>query len=220
MNSTEILRYLKSKGAFHEDLHFAYTSGKHGPKYIDMRVVGHDAVFLGRMGASLGEHVVPYAPDLILGPETLGRTLAGFAGEHSHIDAIWCGMDDSPDGEKVASFSPKTNYGRLITPGTRVAIVDDLLTSGSSIRAVSKLVKEHGGEVVVAAVVVRRSPDVDADACNAPALEVLAEVNFESFTEEECKQYGPCSKEEPMVLRPGHGHKWIKDHPMYPVANP
>lgn len=184
-----------------------------------MRVVAHDAVFLGRMGASLGEYVAPYTPDIILGPETLGRTLATLTGQYLNTSAIWCDMDDGPGGEKIASFSPKTNFGRLITPGTRVAIVDDLLTTGSSIRAVSKLVEEHGGKVVVAAVVVRRSLDVDAEACNAPALEVAAEVEgFRVFTEEQCKLHGPCSRRVPMVLRPGHGHKWIEKNRDYPVA--
>lgn len=42
---------------------------------------------------------------------------------------------------------------------------------------------------------------------------------FEVFTPEDCANHGPCSQQVPVVLRPGHGHKWILNHPSYPVAS-
>lgn len=183
-----------------------------------MRAVAHDAYWLETIGTQLGIALEGYTPEIIIGPETLGRNLAQFTGPILQVPAIWCDVNEV-DGEKQASFSPKLDFGRL-APGKRVAIVDDLLTTGSSIRLVSKLIADTGGEVVAAGVVVRRSPEVSAEDCGVPELRVLADVEgFQVFTPDECAQYGPCSKRVPVVLRPGHGHKWILDHPGYPTAS-
>jgi orotate phosphoribosyltransferase len=194
--------------------HFVYTSGLHGTAYVNMRAVAEDAVWLDKIGQQFAKQLAPYQPDIIVGPETLGRTLGGFTAAHSGIPGIWCAMT-----EKGAEFTPKMNFGRLVTPGTKVAITDDLLTTGSSIEKVHELCSKLGAEVVVAIVVVRRTPDVTAETCGVPALEVLAEIDgFSTFSPEECTKSGPCKNRVPMVLRPGHGHEWIKSHADYPVA--
>lgn len=223
MTVNYVLSRLEQGEAVLTNSHFVFTSDKHGSAYVNVRAVAHDSDLMNHFGLQLASCIFEYSPDIIVGPETLGRTLATLVGDQLHrhgVKTVWCDMIET-DGVKRASFSPKLDFGRLIKPGVRVAIVDDLLTTGSSIRLVAELVREHGGEVIVAAVVARRSPDVNADTCNVPVLKVLAEVkDFKVFTEDECKEYGPCSKRVPMVLRPGHGHKWIKNNPDYPVANP
>jgi orotate phosphoribosyltransferase len=218
MPQTSILEHLAEEEAILTNSHFIYTSGMHGTAYINMRAVAHDAGwFENVVGPLLGRAIDEYQPDIIVGPETLGRTIAQVTAPWLGADAVWCDMEVA--GEKLASFSPKLDFGRLIR-GKKVAIVDDLLTTGSSIKLVSDLIVATGGEVVAAAVVARRSPNVTEAECNVPVLKVLVDVEgFEVFTPEECLDHGPCSKEVPVVLRPGHGHAWIKDHPDYPVAS-
>lgn len=217
MRDVQILDYLGRHKAVLTNSHFIYTSGMHGTSYINMREVAHDVEWMGEVGQSLSHRLHPYDVDLVLGPETLGRTLATLtASWNPGAVAIWCDIDEEA-GEKRASFSPKLNFDRLVV-GKRVAIVDDLLTTGSSIKATANLVTEVGGEVIVGAAVVRRTPDVTAEMCGVPALEVLADVEgFKVFTEDECASEGPCSVRKPVVLRPGHGWKWVETHPDYPI---
>lgn len=200
--------------------HFVYTSGMHGTSYVNMRAVAHQADWLDSLGLMMSDTIDQCEIDIIVGPETLGRTLAtqaaGWASDD--IPAVWCNFIDV-EGAKVANFDPKLDFGRLITPGTRVAIVDDLLTTGSSLMAVSELIKSLGGVVVVAIVVVRRTPNVTAADVGADDLVVLADIEgITVFTPEECAATGPCSQRVPMVLRPGHGHEWVRDNPGYPTA--
>lgn len=221
MNDKDILNYLRDREAVLTDGHFVYTSRLHGRIYLNMRTVGHDVHWLDLVGRALAGRLGAYKPDIVLGAETLGRTLATLTAVwmNAKPSAIWCDMSDAGNSEKQASFSPKLNFGRLI-PGRRVAIVDDLLTSGSSIRGASRLIRELGGEVVAGGVVVRRTPDVDAATCDVPVLEVLADVSgFEVLTPEECRAHGPCSQRVPVVLRPGHGHAWSRDNPDYPTVD-
>lgn len=218
MEAQEILDHLAKEQAVLTGQHFVYTSGKHGPAYVNIRAVAHQPHFLEQVADSLARQLKYMSVDVLVGPETLGRSLASYAALHSGLDAVWCDIVEYEDGSKEAVFSPKLNFARLL-PGKRVAIVDDLLTSGLSIRLTAEAVHKAGGIVVAAAVVVRRTPEVDAAACDVPELFVLAEVEgFELFTEQECNESGPCSRQVPMVLRPGHGFKWVESHPDYPVA--
>jgi orotate phosphoribosyltransferase len=216
MQSSEILSHLAENQAVLTGHHFVYTSGKHGPAYIDMRRIGHQTDFLRQLGFEFSKRLSTYRPDIVVGPETLGRTLATHTAiELGDLPAIWCDIVDSESGEKKAVFSEKMNFQRLL-PGKRILIVDDLLTTGQSLRLTAEAIREFDVEVILAGAVVRRTPDVIAADCTVPKLEVLADVEgFELFTEEECKVSGPCSRLVPVVLRPGHGWKWQESNPDY-----
>jgi orotate phosphoribosyltransferase len=157
--------------------------------------------------------------DIVIGPETLGRTLAELtAAESGKLPGIWCGFEGEGN-DKRAVFAANLNFGRLLA-GKHVAIVDDLLTTGSSVKLVSDLVLANGGIPVMVVVVVRRTPEISHKECHVLELDVLADVpGFEVFTEQQCAEYGPCSRREAITLRPGHGWKWIEDHPGYPVVD-
>jgi orotate phosphoribosyltransferase len=218
LSEKRILDHLEQEGAVLTGRHFIYTSGLHGTAYINMRAIAHQALWLASVGGDMAQVIGYDEVDLVLGPETLGRTLAQFtaAGIKGHC-GIWCDMVEK-DGIKLASFSPKLGFDRLVA-GKRVAIVDDLLTTGSSIKLAADLVVECGGTPVMAVAVVRRTPDVTADDCGVFGLHVLADIpGFTTFSPEECADHGPCSQKVPVVLRPGHGWKWIEDHPDYPTA--
>jgi orotate phosphoribosyltransferase len=217
MEAQKILDHLARNEAVLTGRHFVYSSfTDHGPAYINMRAVAHDAGFMSRIGEELAEQLAPLGADIVLGPETLGRTLADHTGAALGCMAIWCDIVDSGQGtNKKAVFSPKLDFRRLL-PGKRVVIVDDLLTTGGSIWNTAMAARDGGADVVGAAAVVRRTPDVGADACGVPELKVLSEVEgFEKLTVKECEEHGPCSRLEPIVRRPGHGWKWEQAHPDY-----
>lgn len=219
MEAQEILDHLAAEEAVLTGQHFVYTAGNHGPAYVNIRAVAHQKQFRTALGVELANKLQHLNPDIVVGPETLGRSLADDTANALGVDSAWCDIIEHEDGSKEAVFSPKLNFARLL-PGKRVAIVDDLLTSGSSIRLTAKAVVDAGGIVVAAAAVVRRTPDIGADDCGTPELFVLAEVEgFELFTEQACATHGPCSRRIPVVLRPGHGWKWIESHPDYPTAS-
>jgi orotate phosphoribosyltransferase len=222
VEANEILSYLAKREAVLTGKHFVYTSkdvqtskNNHGPAYINMRQVAHDTGFLSRVGGEMAARLAPLQPDLVLGPETLGRTLANSTGVALGIPAIWCDIVEPNHGPKYATFSPKLNFQRLL-PGKRVVIVDDLLTTGGSISLTAIAARKEKANIIGAACVVRRTPDVGAPQCSVPVLKVLAEVEgFEVLTSDECEQRGPCSRAEPIVRRPGHGWQWEAEHPDY-----
>jgi orotate phosphoribosyltransferase len=166
----------------------------------------------------LSQQLAPYRPEVIIGPETLGRTFAGLIATWTETEiAVWCDIRETSNGQKLAVFPEKFDFAPLVA-GKRVAVVDDLLNTGLTFQLTTQLVRQHGGKVVVACAPVCRTPGIRPEACGAPNLEVLAYTPpMVMYTPEECRLHGPCSTNVPMTLRPGQGWKWIKSHPGYPT---
>lgn len=208
-----IMEYLNREGAVFTNSHFVYTDGDHGTAYISLRRVAIYAPWMLSVGQLLGQRLAQYRPEIIIGSETLGRNLAGYAGlAIPSGKAMWCVMkEDKETGRKWAEFPPKLGFEDWI-PGEAVGVVDDLLTTGSTIRRVVELIEANGGTVVAAGAVVRRSADITAENCGVAALEQLVDLNLERFTPQECATVGPCSRRQPVVARTGlgHGHEWIE----------
>lgn len=226
-----VLRHLSDGGALLENSHFVFTSdangrpstdggGNHGDTYCNVREVAWNTELIDYFGLQLARLLRHYEVNVIIGPESMGRTLAGPTALHlGKIPSGWCEMVKTPTGKR-AGWKDNFDFSRHVL-GKRVGIVDDLLTSGGSLRLTAELVRQHGGEVVAGGVVARRTPDIGAKACGLPALEVLADVpGFTSMTPEECTINGPCARRVPVRLLPGHGHEWIQrpENVSYPVV--
>ena len=80
--------------------------------------------------------------------------------------------------------------GFFVAPGERVLIVEDVITTGLSVREVIDVVEAQGGVVAQAAVLVRRSP-VDVGA----PLHALLDLPIESFDPAACAQ---CAGDVPL----------------------
>ncbi len=217
MDSEQIMARLEALGAVIRGSHLVLTSGNHSTGYVDMRQIAHDPAFLLDLGASLGLQLARYKPDMVIGPETLGRSLAmGAAQTCGNGYAIWCDMiKGSPDR---AVFSSKLPFEQMVE-GKKLAVVDDLLSTGHSIRQVANLVGIWRGTVVAAGAVINRTPGLTAIDCGVQHLETLITLDgFQILSPEDCASHGPCSQGVPMRLRPGHGYDWIIGNSGYPVA--
>lgn len=234
-NQRWLLSALRQHDSIITDSHLVLTSGKHSDGYINLRVIASQTKALLKIGEMMAaaiklheemlaiHHFVDARPIVIVGPETLGRTLAEFTAAHLGLSnyLAWCDMKKDNNHE-WAEWNQKLNFPEIIQ-GTRCYIVDDLLTTGKSIKLTEQLIKETGGEVVGVLTVVRRDAKVTAETLDIPWLNPLLE--FESLLQSgKFNVYDPdgcelCKDRVPMRLRPGHGHEWTKDHPDYPTCD-
>jgi len=86
---------------------------------------------------------------VVAGPTTGGIILAFETARQLGVRGIFA----EKEGEKERAF--RRGFG--IDPGERVLIVDDILTTGSSIREVIAAVKSQGGVIIGIGVLVDRS---------------------------------------------------------------
>jgi orotate phosphoribosyltransferase len=100
----------------------------------------------------------------------------------------------------------RRGYDALIKD-KKVLVVEDLTTTGGSVRKVVDRVKEAGGEVVGVVVMVNRDPvQVTEDVVGAPLVSAGI-LRAEAFAVEDCPL---CKKGVPINTEVGHGREYLK----------
>jgi len=130
--------------------HFILTSGRHSDTYIEkFRLLERPDLVkkaVRLMIADIRELNANY--DVVMGPTTGGVIVAYETGAQLGIPAIYA---EREEGKRVLK------RGASISPGTRVLLVDDVLTTGLSIREMAELVESYGGTVETIATLIDRS---------------------------------------------------------------
>lgn len=223
MSQTEyVLKILEDEDAFITDSHVVLSSGKHSTGYVNMRSVAYNPGIMHLLALSIVTNYdySGYTCDMVIGPETLGRTLAQFVAFELDKEMAWCTMGRGEELESpvYANFPPKLEFEAKVRD-KRVLVVDDLLTSGGTIKAVLDLVRECGGIPILVGCVVRRSAAVFAEDFGVHQLLVSAELpSVHAFSAADCNLQGPCHNGVPVNLKVGHGLRWAHEHPTHPSA--
>lgn len=114
-------------------------------------------VTMGRMAKIVG----PYAPDILVGVESRGFLVAAPLALKLGLGFVMARKRGKLPGETV-SYEYDLEYGSdiveiqkdMIQPGHRVVILDDLLATGGTARAVADLCHQMGAEVVATACII------------------------------------------------------------------
>jgi orotate phosphoribosyltransferase len=131
--------------------HFLLTSGLHSPVYWEKARVLQFPEYTEKLCAMIAGHFRGQDISVVAGPTTPGIILSYETARQLGVRGIFAEKDDS--GARVF------RRGFKIDPGERVLVVDDILTTGGSVRDVVKAVKEAGGNVVGIGVLVDRSTE-------------------------------------------------------------
>ncbi len=141
------LGIFKSTGALMEG-HFILTSGRHSPMYFQCaRVLQHPEwlqEFAGRITAEFSNEPV----DCVISPAVGGIVLGTEVGRQLGARTIFA---ERENGKMTL------RRGLEIKPGEKVLVVEDVVTTGGSVKEVMELTEERGGEIVGVGVVVDRS---------------------------------------------------------------
>ncbi len=159
--------------------HFQYASGRHGDTYIEkFRLLEKPRVTEALCGR-LADHFRPRQPRVVVGPTTGGILLAHETAKQLG-DAV-----NAYFAERHERGGRYLGRGFAITPGQSVLVVDDVLTTGGSVRETLNAVIEAGGEPVGVGLVVDRTNgsatfgDLDMFVCLT--------IDIASFDPSECE---------------------------------
>ena len=154
MLSTDVEKLFEDAGAVLHG-HFLLASGKHSPVYWEkFRVLQHPQHVVKLCGM-IAEHFNSHDIQVVAGPTMGGMILAFEVARQLGARSAYA---EKIDTERAF------RRGSAIAPDERVLIVDDILTTGSSIHQVVEAVRQKEGYVVAIAVLVDRSdekPDLD-----------------------------------------------------------
>lgn len=112
--------------------------------------------------------------------------------------------EDGPDGGKIF----KRGFDKFI-PGKKVLVVEDITTTGGSVKQVIDAVKDLGGYVVGVAVIVNRGGITakDLGVRYLHSLVTLSSEQTKKWLLEECPL---CKEGVEITSTPGHGAKFLK----------
>ena len=201
-----ILDILKETNALIADDHFVYTSGKHGSVYINKDAIYPHTQKASEVGMLFAEKVTDKDIDVVVGPALGGIILSQWTAYHlsklKNKEVLSVYTEKSPDKNQVFA----RGYDKLVK-GKKVLVVEDLTTTGGSVKKVVNSVGNAGGTVVTVGVMIDRSPNgMTQDLIGAPFF-TLGVLPAEAFDEKTCPL---CQKNIPINTTVGHGKKYLE----------
>ncbi|MBA3740105.1 MAG: orotate phosphoribosyltransferase [Chloroflexi bacterium] len=135
------------------DGHFILKSGRHAGRYLEKFLVLQHPRYGVEICRRFAEVLSAYSPTLVVGPTT-GGVLLSFETARQLGGSVRAAF-----AEPVASGGRALRRGWSVAPSERIAIVDDILTTGASLVETVEAVRAAGVEPVAAAVMVDRSEE-------------------------------------------------------------
>ena len=167
-------RAFESAGAFLRG-HFVYTSGRHGADYLEKFRILEAPKATAELAAMIAERFRPLRPELVAGPTTGGIILAYEVARQLGVDAVYAERGDRGGRVLRRSFE--------ISPGSRVLVVDDVVTTGGSVVETQACIAEAGGVVIGIGVLADRT--AGRAATDVPFFACLT-VDFPSYSPDGC----------------------------------
>jgi len=130
--------------------HFLLTSGLHSPVYWEKALVIQYPDYTEKLCRMIADHYRKSGVQVVAGPTTPGIILAYETARQLGVRSIFAERDESGSGRVF-------RRGFHIDPGEKVLIVDDVITTGGSVREVIAAVKKLEGSIVGVGVLVLRS---------------------------------------------------------------
>ncbi len=169
MNTADVLDEFRAAGALREG-HFVLSSGLHSPVFLQKNLVFQHADRTERLCKALAAKITGTVGDVdVCISPAVGGIIPGYeTARHLGVPSLYVEREGG-------QF--KLRRGFTIAPGARVAMVEDIVTTGLSSRECIAAIREAGGEVVCAACIVDRSggrADVGAPLVALATLDVPA----------------------------------------------
>ena len=169
MTSEDVIAEFRACGALREG-HFVLSSGLHSPVFLQKNLVFMHADRTERLCRALAEKITQLVGkvDIVVSP-AVGAIIPGYE------TARHLGTPSMYVEREAGAF--KLRRGFHLEPGARVAMVEDIVTTGLSSRECITAIREAGGDVVCAACIVDRSggrADVSAPLVALATLDVPA----------------------------------------------
>ncbi len=205
MNKQEILDALAKIQAVITDSHLVYTSGKHGSTYFNKDAIYPHTELTSQLCEEIAKHFAGRGIEVVIAPAVGGIILSQWVAYHltKITGREVLGVYAEKDGD---GFVIKRGYDKL-SSGKKVLIVEDILTTGGSVKKVIDTARNIGANIVGLGVLCNRGGITANDVSNPPELFALVDVKFDAWDEADCPL---CAKKMPVNTDVGHGRKYVQ----------
>ena len=147
MSNNDYIKIFKNSGALLEG-HFVLTSGRHSASYFQCAKLLQYPKYLELFSNKIVDHFKDNEIDLVMSPAVGGIVLGTEVGRLLKKRTVFA--------ERV-NGKMAMRRGFEIKANEKVLIVEDVITTGGSVKEVMNLVKDFGGSIVGVGVIVDRS---------------------------------------------------------------
>ena len=204
MDQDQVLEVLQKVGAFRTG-HFVFTSGRHSDTYVNKDALypyTHDTSLLCK---EMGMRFKDAGVEAVIGPAVAAAILAQWTASHLTTMLGREVFATYADKDGQGGFVIKRGYDKVITD-KKILIVEDLTTTGGSIKKVVDATRAAGAEVIGVCVLCNRG-GVTAKVVGAPKLESLVKVELDSWDAKDCDL---CKRKIPVSTNMGHGKEFLE----------
>ncbi len=204
LTRTEIQNIFTRSQAFIFDSHIIYTSGKHGKAYVNKDALYPHTELTSLLCEQIALHFQKSQIDAVLAPALGGIILSQWTAHHltrlnqKEIFGVYAEKSTETD-----SFVIKRGYDEIIK-NKRVLVVEDILTTGISVKKVIETARQIPCEIVGVAALCNRGGVSALTIGNVPELFSLLQVNLETWEPSECPM---CRAQIPINTSVGKGKK-------------
>jgi len=211
MEEQEILGIFKETKAVITNSHLVYKSGKHGSAYVNKDAVYPYPLKISKICSEIVEILDDRADVDIIAAPTIGGVILGHNTAYqlnmrkidffrpNQIKEILSVYAEEENGERVF----KRGYDKLIQD-KNVVIVDDVVTTGGTVKKMISAVQKLGGKVIAVIVLCNRGGLTEKD-LGVPFF-ALTNISLEAWPEEECPL---CKEGAPINTEVGKGREYL-----------
>src|SRR3989344_345303 len=205
MNEDQVLRVLQDVGAFRAG-HFAFTSGLHAGTYVNKDAIYPHVNYVSQLCRTMAEKFADDNIEVVIGPAVGAVILSKWTAHHlselnqREVYGVYADKNDT------GGFVIRRGYDKIIA-GKRVLIVEDLTTTGGSIRKVVEAARSAGAEVVGAVAICNRGGVTKAAAGDPARFGALVTLHLDQWPAEQCEL---CHNNIPVNTDIGHGARFLK----------
>ena len=170
---------LVERGALLEG-HFRLSSGRHSDRFVQKFRILEDPSLLEPVARALAERFRTLSPSVVVSAAVGGILLGYEVARQLGLKAIFVEKENGV---------PVLRRGFTLSPNDRALVVEDVVTTGFSVREVLDVVRRHGATLVgIGAVVMRGEVPMAFDTEDEVPTFALLELPMRSYGEDECPQ--------------------------------
>ena len=187
--TSDIIALLRASGALKEG-HFLLSSGRHSDRYVEKFDLLRQPEATSQVCALIADRYRDRGVDVVAGPTTGGVILAFEVARQLGVAAAYA--ERASGSGSAREFRRGTRFAE----GARILVVDDILTTGGSVRETLQALNGQPVEVVGVAVLVDRSSE--AIELGVPLI-ALATMDIATWEPDSCPL---CARGIPLT-KPG-----------------
>jgi len=184
LRAEEVIAKFRESGALLEG-HFVLTSGLHSPVYLQCALVLQQPRDAEQFARSIAEHFQADNIQTVASPAIGGIVIGYEVARALGARFIWT---ERQDGTMVL------RRGFSVSPGEKVLVVEDVITTGGSTRETVAALAANGAQVVGAASIIDRSSGKADVGVPRMALATLDVASVDPSVCEACKRGEPAIK--------------------------